>query len=79
MIKGVVWSKTLRGYVEVDSLGEALILPEQNRTKIDRESARVKHANFSCFEKIKFAASTRRSRWLTRFAWLFKSAKVGQK
>ena len=33
------------GYVKVDGLGETLLLPEQNPTKIDRE-----HANFTCFE-----------------------------
>ena len=43
LLLGVVWSKISRGYVKVDGLGEILLLPEQNRTKIDREPGRVKH------------------------------------
>ena len=36
-LKGVVQSRSSRGYVEVDSLGETfLFILEQNRTKIDR-------------------------------------------
>ena len=43
LMKEVVRSKISRGYVDVDSLGEILLLPEQYRRKMTSVSN-----NFSC-------------------------------